>query len=40
MKSALFKVGKKGIFPQFFKNPSNGNNVGLAWVFDIDNNII
>ena len=39
MKLALFKVSKKAIFPQFFKNPSNGINVGLAWVLSIDENV-
>ena len=28
------------MFPQFFENPSNGIDVGLAWVFNIDDNII
>ena len=40
MKSALFEFGKKTIFPQFFKNPSKGIDVGLAWVIGIDEDII
>ena len=40
MKFTFFKVGKKADFPQFFKNSSNGINVGLAEVFKIDKDII
>ena len=40
MKLALFKVGKKAIFPKFFENPSNDINMGLAWILAIDEDII
>ena len=37
---ALFEIGKKAMFFQFFKNSSNGIDVGLAFIFGIDENII
>ena len=40
MKTAFLKVGKKAVLPQFFENPSNGIDVSLAWVFDIDEDVI
>ena len=40
VKTTLLDVGKNAIFCQFFKNPSNGINVNLAWVFSLDDNII
>ena len=36
----LLEVGKKAVFSQFLKNPSNGINVGLAWVLSIDEDVI
>ena len=33
---AFFEVGKKAVFPQFLKNPSNAVNVSLAWVLGVD----
>ena len=40
MKTTLFEVGKKAVFPQFLKNLSNGIDVSLAWVFGVDENVI
>ena len=40
MKMTFLEVGKKAIFPQFLKNPSNGIDVSLAWVFGIDEDVI
>ena len=40
MKLALFESNKKAMFPQFFKNPSNGIDVGLALVIGINEDII
>ena len=40
MKRTLLEVGKKAVFSQFLKNPSNGINVSLAWVLSIDENVI
>lgn len=40
MEAAFLKVKKKGVFPQFLKNPSNIMNVWQSWFFDIDMNII
>ena len=39
MKLALFEIRKKTMFPQFFKNSSNGIDVGLVWVHGTDKNI-
>ena len=40
VKLALFEFGKKAMFLQFFENPSNDIDVGLAWVLNIDEDII
>ena len=40
MKTTLLEVGKKTVFPQFFKNLLNGINVSLAWVLSVDENVI
>ena len=40
MKTTLLEIGKKAIFPQFFKNSLNGINISLAWVFGIDKDVI
>lgn len=40
METTLLEVGKKAIFPQKFQNALDRIDIGLAWVFDIDENII
>ena len=40
MKTTLFEVSKKAVFPQFFKNPSNNIDVSFAWAFGVDENVI
>ena len=40
METAFLEVGKKAVFPQFLKNPSNGIDVSLTWVFRIDDDVI
>ena len=40
MKLALFKVGKKAIFCQFFENLLNGIDVKLVQDFDVDKDVI
>ena len=40
MKTTLFEVGKKTVFPQFLENLSNGMNVSLAWILDVDKDVI
>ena len=40
MKTILFEIGKKAVFPQFLENLSNGINVSLAWVLDVDEDVI
>ena len=40
MKTTLFKVGKKLVFPQFLKNPSNAINMSLARILGVDKNVI
>ena len=40
MKLALFEIDKKAIFPYFFKNPLNNIDIGLTWVFGLNENII
>ena len=36
----LLEIGKKAVFAQFLKNPSNGSDVSLTWVFNVDRNVI
>ena len=40
METTFLEVGKKAIFPQFFKNQLNGIDVSLAWVLGIDKDVI
>ena len=40
MKTTLLEVGKKAVFSQFLKNPSNGIDVSLAWVLGVDEDVI
>ena len=40
MKMTLLELGKKAVFPQFLKNPSNSIDVSLTWVFSIDEDFI
>ena len=40
MKIKLFKAGKKAVCPQFLKNPLNGIDVSLAWVLNVEENVI
>ena len=40
MKSTLFEIGKKAMFPHFLKNLSNGIDMELAWVFDMHKDIM
>ena len=40
METTLLEVGKKAVFPQFLKNPSDGIDVGLAWVFGVNEDVI
>ena len=40
MKTTLLKVGKNAVFFQFIKNLLNGINMSLAWVLNIDENVI
>ena len=40
METTLLEIGKKAVFPQFPKNPSDGIDVSLAWVLGIDEDVI
>ena len=40
MEMAFLEVGKKAVFPQFLKNPLNGIDMSLAWVLNVDENVI
>ena len=40
METTFLEVGKKNVFPQFFKNLSNNVDMSLAWVFGIDEDVI
>ena len=40
MKSTLFQVGKKLMPLQNIQHPSSGLYIALAWIFDIDKNVI
>ena len=40
METTLLEVGKKAVFPQFLKNPLDGIDVSLAWVFGVDEDVI
>ena len=40
VKTTLFEVAKKTIFPKFLENPSNGIDVSLAWVFGVNKDVI
>ena len=40
MKTTLFEVGKKAVFPEFLKNPLDGINVSLAWVLGVNEDVI
>ena len=40
MKTTLFKVGKKAMFPQFVQHPLDSINVSLACIFSIDQDVI
>ena len=40
MEAAFLEFGKKDVFPQFLKNPSNCIEVSLFWVLSVDNDVI
>ena len=40
METAFLQICIKAIFPEDVQNPSNGFDVSLPWIFDIDKNII
>ena len=40
METTFLEVGKKAISPQFLKNPSNGIDVSLAWILNVDEDVI
>ena len=40
METTLLEVGKKAVFSQFLKNPSDGTDVSLAWVLGVDKDVI
>ena len=40
MKTTLFEVGKKAVFPQFVQHPAESIDVSLAYIFGVDYDII
>ena len=40
MKTTLFEVGKKAVFPQFIQHPSDSIDVSLACILSIDQDVI
>ena len=40
MKTTLFEVGKKAVFPQFVQHPLDSIDVSLACILSIDQDVI
>ena len=40
MKTTFFEISNETVFPQFFEDPLNGFYIPLAFIFDVNQNVI